>query len=237
MGKDKLEQPNRDYWRPANMLYPLPVVMISCGNLKENDAGELLKSRKNVDQRAKESYAAKFNVKDQNNTPVYDTSACNIMTAAWAGTICSDPVMVSVSIRPERYSHHIIKESGEFVINLTTKPLTFATDYCGVASGKDVDKYKKMKLTPLPSKHIAAPGIAESPVCLECKVERMEHLGSHDMFIARVLSVSVDKSYMDEKGSFKLNKSELIAYSHGEYYSLGKLLGRFGYSVRKQKKR
>lgn len=160
----------------------------------------------------------------------------NIVTVAWAGTICTNPPMVSISVRPERYSYDIIKETKEFVINLTTKELTFATDYCGVRSGKDVDKFKEMKLTELPSQHIKAPAIAESPVNLECKVVKIEELGSHHMFIADVVGVSVNDKYIDEKGKLLLNELGLVAYSHGEYFELGKKLGKFGYSVQKKKK-
>ena len=139
----------------------------------------------------------------------------NIITVAWTGTICSDPAMVSISVRKERYSYDIIRETGEFVINLTTNDLTFATDYCGVKSGKDVDKFKEMNLTPSKSKTISAPGISESPVSLECKVKQVLELGSHDMFLAEVTAVSVDPKYMDEIGKFHLNDIGLTAYSHG----------------------
>lgn len=157
----------------------------------------------------------------------------NIITVAWAGTVCSSPAMVSISVRKERYSYDIIKETGEFVINLVTRDLTFATDYCGVKSGRDVDKYAEMHLTEQPSQHISAPGIAESPVNLECKVKQMIELGSHDMFVAEVLGVTVDEKYMDEKKTFHLNDAEMVAYSHGEYFTLGEKLGSFGYSVKK----
>ena len=158
----------------------------------------------------------------------------NIITVAWAGTICTNPPMVSISVRPERYSYHMIKESGEFVINLTTKDLVFATDYCGVRSGKDVDKFKEMHLTPQPSQHISAPGIAESPVNIECKVREIKELGSHHMFIADVVGVSIDDAYLNEKGKFNLNDTGLVTYSHGEYFLLGEKLGSFGYSVKKK---
>ncbi|ERK47239.1 flavoredoxin family protein [Eubacterium ramulus ATCC 29099] len=158
----------------------------------------------------------------------------NIITVAWTGTICSDPAMVSISVRKERYSYDIIRETGEFVINLTTNDLTFATDYCGVKSGKDVDKFKEMNLTPSKSKTISAPGISESPVSLECKVKQVLELGSHDMFLAEVTAVSVDPKYMDEKGKFHLNDIGLTAYSHGEYFKLGEKIGSFGYSVKKK---
>ena len=160
----------------------------------------------------------------------------NIITTAWCGTVVSTPAMAYVSIRPERYSYNIIKETGEFVINLVTKDLVFATDYCGVKSGRDVDKFADMKLTPLPSQHIKAPGIAESPVNIECKVKEIIPLGTHDMFLAEVMGVTVDDIYMDETGKFNLNSSGLIAYSHGEYFKLGEKVGSFGYSVRRKKK-
>lgn len=160
----------------------------------------------------------------------------NIITLAWAGTICSDPAMLSISVRKERYSHDIISETGEFVVNLTTKSLCEATDYCGVRSGRDVDKYKEMNLTPSKSTKISAPGIEESPVNIECKVVQVIELGSHDMFIAEVVAVNVDEKYMNESGRFELDKAELVAYSHGEYYELGEKLGKFGYSVAKTKK-
>jgi flavin reductase (DIM6/NTAB) family NADH-FMN oxidoreductase RutF len=158
----------------------------------------------------------------------------NIITVAWAGTICSDPGMLSISVRKERYSHDIIAETGEFVVNLVTKELAFATDYCGVRSGREVDKFKDMKLTPCTMPHISAPGVQESPVNIECKVIEIKELGSHDMFLAQVVGVSVDEKYMDEKGKFHLNQTGLVSYSHGEYFELGKKLGKFGYSVQKK---
>lgn len=159
----------------------------------------------------------------------------NIITLAWAGTICSSPPMVSVSIRPERFSYEHIKETGEFVINLTTKELAFATDYCGVKSGRDVNKFEEMKLTPLPSETIKAPAILESPVNLECKLKEIIQLGSHDAFIAEVVNVRVDETLLDERNRLHLEMADLIAYSHGRYYSLGEEVGSFGYSVRKRK--
>ena len=157
----------------------------------------------------------------------------NIITLAWAGTICSDPVMVSISVRKERYSHSIIKETGEFVINLVTKDLTYATDYCGVKSGRDIDKFKEMNLTPIKIEGVDCAAIAESPLNLACKVKEIKELGSHDMFIAEVVGVTVDDKYMTETGKFELNSANLVAYSHGEYYELGEKLGTFGYSVKK----
>ena len=159
----------------------------------------------------------------------------NIITVAWAGTVCSAPAMLSISVRKERYSHSIIEETGEFAVNLVNKELTFATDYCGVRSGRDVDKLREMKLTEQPSRYISAPGIAESPLILECKVKQQIPLGTHDMFLAEVVGVSVDERYMDEKGTFHLNDAKLTAYSHGTYFELGEALGTFGFSVRKDK--
>ena len=159
----------------------------------------------------------------------------NIITVAWAGTICTNPPMVSISVRPSRFSYDLIRRSGEFVINLTTKDLVKACDYCGVVSGRDVDKFQKMNLTPLPMEHVKAPGIAESPVNIECKVVEVKELGSHHMFIANVEAVQIDDTYLDESGKFCLNRTGLMAYSHGEYLELGEKIGTFGYSVKKQK--
>lgn len=160
----------------------------------------------------------------------------NIITVAWAGTVCTNPPMVSISVRPERYSYHMLEESKEFVINLTTEELCFATDYCGVRSGRDVDKFQEMKLTKEKASQVNAAMIAESPVNIECRVEKIEKLGSHHMFLARVLAVHAEEAYMDERGKFDLNKAKPIVYSHGEYFSLGKRLGSFGYSVKKKPK-
>ena len=159
----------------------------------------------------------------------------NIITVAWAGTTCSSPAMVSISVRPDRYSYDIIKETGEFVINLTTERLARATDYCGVRSGRDVDKFKEMNLTPGPSVHVKAPCIEESPVNIECRTKQILELGSHHMFVAAVLGVNVDEQYLDKNGKFQLNKAGLMVYSHGEYFGLGKKLGKFGYSVQRKK--
>ena len=182
-------------WKPGNMLYPVPAVMVSCKRPGEK---------------------------------------ANIITIAWAGTVCSDPVMLSVSIRPERYSYDIIKETGEFVVNLVSTELTRACDWCGVKSGRDVDKFKEMKLTEYKSEFMEAPAIEESPVNIYCKVDRIEKLGSHHMFIATVVGVTVNDKYMDERGRFDLGAANLMAYSHGEYFALGKKLGKFGYSVKKK---
>ena len=185
-------------FKPGNMLYPLPAIMVSC-------------------QRPGEK--------------------ANIVTAAWTGTVCSDPAMVYVSLRPERFSHGIISDTGEFVINLVTKELTHSMDYCGVRSGRDVDKFKECHLTPARSVSVSAPSIAQSPVCIECSVTQIIPLGSHDMFLAEVTAVTVDEKYMDKDGKFHLNDTGLVAYSHGEYFSLGKKQGKFGYSVRKKLKK
>ena len=157
----------------------------------------------------------------------------NIITIAWAGTICTNPPMVSISVRPERYSYSMIEETGEFVINLTTKELVRACDYCGVKSGRDVDKFKEMNLTQLKMDKVKAPGIAESPVNIQCKVVKKEELGSHHMFIAEVLGVTIDEKYMDDTGKFHINDTGLVMYSHGEYFLMGEKLGKFGYSVKK----
>lgn len=182
-------------WKPGNMLYPVPAVLISCRDKEGKD---------------------------------------NVLTVAWAGTICSDPAMLSISVRKERYSYPMIKESGEFVVNLTTKDLTWATDYCGVKSGRDEDKFKTANLTKGEAEKINAPIVMESPVNIECKVKEVLELGTHDMFIAEVVNVQVSDEYMDEKGTFHLENADLLAYSHGRYYSLGEELGSFGYSVRKK---
>lgn len=158
----------------------------------------------------------------------------NIITVAWTGTICSDPAMVSISVRKERYSHKLISESGEFVINLTTEELAYATDYCGVKSGRDVDKFKEMNLTPLKADVVSAPLIAESPVNIECKVTEVKELGTHDMFLAEVVAVHVDDTYMDEKNKFHLEYAKPIVYSHGTYFKMGEEVGTFGYSVKKK---
>lgn len=158
----------------------------------------------------------------------------NIFTVAWTGTVCSDPPMVSISVRPERYSHQFIEDTGEFVINLTTRRLAFATDYCGVKSGRDTDKIKDMHLTLLPGEKVGAPLLKESPVNIECRVKQTLRLGSHDMYVANVEAVHADEAYMDKTGRFMLDKTDLIAYSHGSYYTLGEKLGKFGYSVKKR---
>ena len=185
----------RQVWKPGNMLYPLPAVMVSTADTKGND---------------------------------------NIITVAWTGTVCTDPAMLYISVRPERYSYHMLKESGEFVVNLTTERLARATDWCGVRSGRDYDKWKEMKLTRGKAEKLSyAPTIAESPVNIECKVTEVKELGSHHMFLAEVKAVQVDEKYMEKNGKFALNSTGLLTYSHGEYHVLGKPLGRFGWTVKK----
>ena len=161
----------------------------------------------------------------------------NLITVAWAGTVCSDPAMVSISVRPERFSHQLIAESGEFAINLTTEALVRKADEAGVRSGRDCNKWELLGLTEEEASKIKAPLVKESPVNLECRVTERIPLGTHDLFLAEVLAVDVDKSLMDEKGKFCLEKAKLVTYSHGEYYALGALLGTYGYSVRKKSKK
>lgn len=185
----------KQIWKPGNMLYPVPAVMVSCADKKGNK---------------------------------------NIITIAWAGTICSDPAMVSISVRPERYSYSMIEETGEFAINLTTGALAYATDWCGVKSGRNVDKFAAMKLTAARGNRLRyAPIIEESPVNIECRVTEIKKLGSHHMFLAEVQDVLVSEKYMNETGKFELNQTGLVAYSHGEYFCLGEKIGKFGYSVKK----
>ena len=199
---------SKQSFKPGNLLYPLPAVMVSC---QYSDGHDPECKKEELQGRP------------------------NIITVAWAGTVCTNPPMLSISVRPERYSYHMIEKSGEFVVNLTTERLVKATDYCGVRSGRDVDKFKEMHLTPLASREVLCPGIAESPVNIECRVRQITPLGSHNMILADVVAVTIDDDYMDEKGKFHLNETGLITYSHGEYFLLGKKLGSFGYSVAKKK--
>ena len=161
----------------------------------------------------------------------------NIITVAWTGIINTNPAMVYISVRPTRHSYNIIKETGEFVINLTTQKLAYATDWCGVKTGAKVDKFKELKLTKEKAKFVKCPMIQESPVSVECKVKEIKELGSHHMFIAEVLAINADEQYIDEKGAFDISKCDLIAYANGGYYSLGKKLGKFGFSVQKNNKK
>ena len=183
----------KQIWKPAVILNPVPVVLVTSSDGK-ND---------------------------------------NVFTVAWTGTICSDPAMTYISVRKERYSYDIIKNTGEFCINLVSESLAYATDYCGVRSGRKEDKFKKMNLTKEKASVIQAPLIKESPVNIECKVTEIKELGSHDMFLAKVVSVNVDENYIDEKWKFDLEKCGLVAYSHGEYFKLGEKIGKFGFSVKK----
>lgn len=159
----------------------------------------------------------------------------NIITVAWTGIINTDPAMVYISVRPTRHSYNMIKEQGEFVINLTNQKLARATDWCGVKTGAKVDKFKEMNLHKQKANFVKCPMIEESPVSVECKVKEIRELGSHHMFVAEVLAINADEKYIDEKGAFDISKCDLIAYSNGHYYSLGKKIGRFGFSVQKKK--
>ena len=166
-----------------------------------------------------------------------DMNKSNIMTVAWTGIINTNPAMCYISVRPERYSYELIKENMEFVINLTNEKLAFATDWCGVRSGRQVDKFKEMHLTKEKANHVKCPIIKESPVAIECKVKEIRELGSHHMFVAEVLSIDAEDKYIDEKGAFDISKCDLIAYANGGYYSLDKKIGKFGFSVEKKKKK
>jgi Conserved protein/domain typically associated with flavoprotein oxygenases, DIM6/NTAB family len=166
-----------------------------------------------------------------------DESEYNILTIAWTGTICSDPAMCYISVRPERHSYPILKRNMEFVINLTTKELANATDWCGVRSGKDYNKFKEMNLTPVKANVVDAPYIEESPLCIECRVKEILSLGTHDMFIAEVVNVLADEAYIDPRtGAFDMGKADLLAFSHGKYYGLGEFIGKFGWSVARKTK-
>ncbi len=186
----------RAIWKPGTFIYPLPVVMVSCGTMEKS----------------------------------------NIITVAWTGIINTDKPMCYISLRKERYSYNIIKNTKEFVINLTNKDLAYATDWCGVKTGAKVDKFKQMKLTKEKAKNVKCPLIKQSPVCIECKVKEIKSLGSHDMFIAEIVSIDADEQYIDKKGAFDITKCNLITYSNGKYFTLGKQIGKFGYSVQKKKK-
>ena len=167
-----------------------------------------------------------------------DEEEYNMLTVAWVGTICTNPAMCYISVRPERHSYSIIEKNKAFVINLTTEDMAKATDLCGVKSGKDCNKWELTGFTPVASKVIAAPYIKESPLCIECEVEKIIKLGSHDMFIAKVVQVLADEKYLNPKnGKFELERAKLIAYSHGHYYGLGNEIGKFGWSVMKKRKK
>lgn len=182
-------------WKPGTFIYPLPVVMVSCGDMNKS----------------------------------------NIITVAWTGIINTDKPMCYISVRKERYSHDIIAKNKEFAINLTNKPLAYATDWCGVKTGAKVDKFKEMHLTKEKGKFVKCPLIKESPVSIECKVVDIKELGSHDMFMAEILSIDADEKYIDNKGAFDITKCDLITYANGKYFTLGKQVGKFGYSVQKKR--
>ena len=183
-------------WKSGTFIYPLPVVMVSCGTMEKS----------------------------------------NIITVAWTGILNTNPAIVYISVRPSRFSYNIIKEQKEFAINLTTKELVKATDWCGVKTGAKVDKFKEMKLHKEKGKFVKCPLIKESPVSIECKVKEIKKMGSHHVFISEVLSIDADEKYIDEKGAFDISKCNLIAYANGKYFSLGKIVGKFGFSVQKNKK-
>jgi len=186
-------------FKPGTMIYPLPAIMVSCGETPEE---------------------------------------YNIITVSWVGTICSDPPMCYISVRKSRQSHAIISRTKAFVLNLTTKELANATDWCGVKSGKDYNKFIEMGLTPIPAQMVKAPLIDQSPLSIECEVVEIKELGSHDMFIANVVNVCADEKYINPAtNSFELEKANLLTYSHGKYYSIGEKLGFFGYSVEKKKRK
>ena len=184
-------------WKPGTFLYPLPVVMVSCGTMEES----------------------------------------NIITVAWTGILNTKPPTVYISVRPSRHSYQMIKQQGEFVINLTNKNLVRATDWCGVKTGSKVNKFKEMNLHKEKANFVKCPMIKESPVSVECKVKEIKEMGTHHVFIADVLAINADEKYIDSKGAFNISKCDLIAYSNGHYYSLGKKLGKFGFSVQKKRKR
>ena len=184
-------------WKPGTFIYPIPAVMVSCGDMKSS----------------------------------------NIITVAWTGILNTDPANCYISIRPERHSYNIIKKTGEFVVNLTSKDLAFATDWCGVKSGKNVDKFKEMKLTKEKCNFVKCPAIKESPVSIECRVKEIKELGSHHMFMAEVLSINADEKYIDEKGAFDITKCDLVAYANGKYFELGKQVRKIWiFCAKKQKK-
>ena len=182
-------------WKSGTFIYPLPAVMVSCGDMEKS----------------------------------------NIITVAWTGIMNTNPAMCYISVRPERYSYNIIKETGEFAINLTTKELAYATDWCGVKTGAKVDKFKEMHLTKEKGKFVKCPLIKESPVSIECKVVEIKELGSHDMFMAEILSIDADEKYINDKGAFDITKCDFITYANGRYFTLGKQVGKFGYSVGKKR--
>lgn len=162
----------------------------------------------------------------------------NIITIAWTGILCSDPPLCYISVRPERHSHAILTRTREFVINLTTRKLAFATDWCGVRSGRQYRKFEEMHLTPGPAAAVQAPIIVEAPINIECRVQEIRRLGTHDLFLAEIVNVKADSQYIDPRtGAFDLAKAEPIAFAHGQYFALGQLIGKFGFSVQKKRKK
>ncbi|NLW89648.1 MAG: flavin reductase family protein [Clostridiaceae bacterium] len=196
--KTNSETPDRIDFPPSVMLYPLPVVMVSCAG----------------------------------NQSDYEEDRANIVTVAWAGTVCSDPPMISISLRKSRHSHRLISDTKELVVNLVSQSLVHSCDYCGVRSGQTEDKFASCHLTAVPASGLKhAPAILEAPIYLSCIVEKTIELGSHDMFIARIISVSVDQRIVGADGKIRIDNADLVTYVHGDYYSIGKMLGFFGYSV------
>ncbi len=159
----------------------------------------------------------------------------NLITIAWTGIINSEPAKTYISVRPSRYSYDLIKNSGEFVINMPSSHIVRSIDFCGVKSGKDIDKFSACRLTREVASVVSCPMVAESPVSIECKVTEIVPLGTHDMFIADIVAVNIDERYIDEKGKFHPEKCAFAAYAHGQYFALGKKIGSFGYSVKKKK--
>jgi len=159
----------------------------------------------------------------------------NVITVAWTGIVNSDPAMTYISVRPERYSHELIMASSEFVINLTTEPLMWTADYCGVKSGRDIDKFSLPAITAIAASEVSAPMIEESPINIECRVDRILRLGTHDMFLSKIIAVNADEKLIDSHGKLQLEKARLVATSHGKYFSLGRQIGTFGYSVKKKR--
>ena len=185
----------KEAFKPQTMVYPVPVVMVSCGTFPDK---------------------------------------CNIITIAWTGTVCSDPPMCFISVRPERYSHGLISENMDFVINYSTPELLEATDWCGVKSGRDFDKFKETKLTPQASTIVKSPMIAESPISVECVVKSIQHLGAHDMFLAEIVSVSVDARLIDPKtNNFNFVAANTLAYAQHTYHLLGEAIGKYGFMAKK----
>ena len=162
----------------------------------------------------------------------------NMLTVAWTGTVCSDPALLFISVRPERHSYPLIVRDMQFTVNLTTVEMVRAVDWAGVRAGRDYDKWKETGLTPLPGEAVCAPTIEESPLSIECRVKSITHLGSHDMFLAEVVNVQADDRYLDkDSGKFELANADPLVYLHGGYFELGEKIGKFGWSVEKKRKK